>query len=535
MNKDNEVNDEFDDGIDSDLDNDFGEFDSDPQRTSIGKVIKENPAVKIGLVVAALLVVIGAITLFGGSTETAPSSSVGGGNDVREIPGTAELSPEMRAVMEENNEQRVEQAQREGTSVIPQPIDTPKEQLPVPVDETPADDPLQRWREIQEKRVATQTTTQQQVVAQQQPAQDAARSQALQGLITSMNTQMSQILASKKSGGIQSMTITDIKALMAARQQAEQQLAQLNGGNNGFPQQANAMIDPTTGLPMNTTPAKILLPAGAIEYAQLLIEANSDVEGPIVSMIVSGPFAGSRVLGTFQRKEKYLVLQFSTLVNKKGISIPINAYALDPDTTLTGMATDVDNRYWQRVILPAAAEFVSGMGQAYADQQGDTTIVTGDVVVQDKPPLNTEEQIAAGVSEAADRVSEILDEEGDKIEPLVRVRAGTPMGILFMAPITDQDVIAGTTNPTSARIANQQQQQNLFQQQLFQQQQQAGNPAYLIQGLPGLQQGGLQGFQQMQQQGTGTAGASSGTSGIQSNNNWPSNIFSSQQYLNQSR
>lgn len=530
MNKDDNTNDEFDDGIDTDLDNDFGEFDSDPQRSSIGKVIKENPAVKIGLVVAALLVVIGAITLFGGSTEKAPSSTVGGGNDIREIPGTAELSPEMRAVMEENNDQRIEQAQREGTSVIPQPIDTAKEQLPVPADETPADDPLQRWREIQEKRVATQTTTQQQTSAQQQPTQqDTARSQALQGLITSMNTQMGQILSSKKTGGLQSMTITDIKALMAARQQAEQQLAQLNGGNNNgaFPQQANAMIDPTTGLPMNMTPAKILLPAGAIEYAQLLIEANSDVEGPIVSMIVSGPFAGSRVLGTFQRKEKYLVLQFSTLVNKKGISIPINAYALDPDTTLTGMATDVDNRYWQRIILPAAAEFVSGMGQAYADQQGDTTIVTGDVVVQSKPKLNTREQVASGVSEAADRVSDILDEEGDNVQPLVRVRAGTPMGILFMAPITDQDVVAGTNTPTSARIANQQQQQTLLQQQLMQQQQ-GNNPTYLIQGLQNAQS-----FQPNNGTGmaTGTTTGSTGTSN--SNNGLPSNIFSTKQYLNQ--
>lgn len=530
MNKDNDLNDEFDDGIDNDLDNDFGEFDQDTQRTSIGKVIKENPAVKIGLVVAALLVVIGAITLFGGSTETAPSSTVGGGNDIREIPGTAELSPEMRAVMEENNDQRIEQAQREGTSVIPQPIDTPRAQLPVPAEETPADDPLARWREIQEQRVQTQTTTQQQTSAQQQPAQDPARAQALQGLITSMNAQMSQILSSKKSGGLQSMTITDIKTLMAARQQAEQQLAQLNGGNNNaFPQQANAMIDPTTGLPINTTPAKILLPAGAIEYAQLLIEANSDVEGPIVSMIVSGPFAGSRVLGTFQRKEEYLVLQFSTLVNKKGISIPINAYALDPDTTLTGMATDVDHRYWSRVILPAAAEFVQGMGEAYADREGDTTIVTGDVVVQDRPPLNTREQVAAGVSEAADRVSDILDEEADDVEPLVRVRAGTPMGILFMAPITDQDVVAGTTNPTSARIANQQQQQTLLQQQLFQQQQ-ASNPTYLIQGLQGVQ--GLQ-----PNTGTSTAtGMTTGTTGTSlQNNGLPPNIFSTQQYLNQQR
>lgn len=534
-NKDDDLNDDFDIASDNDLDSDFGEFDQKTERGSLGELVRNNPAIKIGLVAAALLVVIGAITLFGGSSEAPPASNVAAGNDVRDTPGSQELSPQMQQAIEELNEQQREQALREGGSVIPQPVDTLKERLPVAAEETPAEDPLARWRAMQEERLQTQQTQQAQV-QQQQPVADPARDAALQSLMTGISAQMSQIISAKRIDSLKSMQVTNIQDLIAAQQAAAQgnlsagQIQQLNaaGGYGADMYGYNQNIDPMTGQPY--PPAKILLPAGAIEYAQLLIEANSDVEGPIVSMIVSGPFAGARVLGNFQRKEKYLVMQFSTLVDKKGTSIPIQAYALDPDTTLTGMATEVDNRYWQRIILPAAADFVEGLGEAYADRQGNTTIVTGDVVVQDEEPIDVEEQVAAGVEKAAERVGDILEEEGDNTEPLVRVAAGTPMGILFLTAVTDQDFKAGLNNPMTARTMQQQQQQ---QQQLLLQQQlqgnQAQNPLYLIQSLQGLQAGNAPtqpGANPIPVTGTSTA------TGGSNNNGLPRNIFSTQDYLN---
>jgi intracellular multiplication protein IcmE len=483
MNND-DMNDEFAAGPENDIDNDFGEFDQETERGSLGDLVKKNPAIKIGLIVAALLVVVGGIALFGGSKKKGPDSTVSQAPDVKETPGTTTLSPQMKEVMEEANQQRLEEAQKNGGSVIPQPIDASKQVLTVPADETPTEDPLLRWRQMQDERLKAQQAEQS---AQQQKQNDPSKDQALQALATAMSAQMAQILGGKKIDNLKSMEVTNLQALIAAQQaQAAKQGQQTT--TTGATTQVNgqnALIDPTTGLPY--PPAKILLPAGAIEYSQLLVEANSDVPGPVVALIVSGPFAGSRVLGTFSKQnDEYLVIQFQTLVNKKGISVPIQAYALDPDTTLSGLATDIDHKYWERVILPAAAEFIQGMGQAYSDQQGQTTVVTGDVVVQDKPPLNTKEQVAAGVQKAADKVGDILDDEGSKTQVMVRVRAGTPMGILFMNPITDQDFLVGKNSPSTTRIQQQQQQQ----QTLLQQQQNGNNgqsPMYLIQGLQNAQ------------------------------------------------
>ncbi len=513
----NDVNDDFDQGPDTDLDTDFGEFDQDGGKGSFSDLVKRNPAVKIGLIVAGLLVIIGAITLFGGTSAKPPASTVAEGSDVKEIPGTKELSPEMKEVMDEHNQQMIDQAVKTGTSVIPQPIEPPKEHLPFPTDETQTEDPLLRWRQMQEERLKSQQT--EQANASKQKA-DPAEAQAAAAMVTSLSTQMNQILSGKKIDPLKSMQVTNVQELLAkqAAQQAAKQQTTLAA-------QQQAGIDPKTGLPV--VPPKILLPAGAIEYSQLLIEANSDVNGPIVALIVSGPFAGSRVLGTFTAQEEFLVMHFTTLVNKKGISIPVDAYALDPDTTLTGLATDVDHRYWQRIVLPAAAEFVSGLGEAYADKEGNQTVVTGDVVVQTDPPLDVKQQVAKGVQKAAERVSDVLDKEGDKTQPQIRVRAGTPMGILFMSPITDQDQIAGLNNPETARtLQAQQQQQSLLQQQL--QGSQMQNPMYLIQGLQNQQN-----LQAQQMPNTGTVGTLStyGTNGNTSGTT-NKNIFSTQQYLN---
>ena len=527
---------DFESTADTGFDNEFSEFDQDEEGGSLSDVIKRNPLIKIGLVVAALIVVIGGVAMFGGSDKKTPDSVVAGTTDnLKNVPGSQELTPAMKEVVQEVNDQRTEEAQKTGSSVIPTPTETPTTALQAPAEETPTEDPLLRWKTIQEQRLKTQ----QQEQNTQQPEVDQAKVQARQALIQAMSGQMNQILTEKKPVEIKAMTVTDLRQLMEerAKQQQDANAAAAGTTNGNVAANGSPMVD-ANGMPIqldaNGQPIqpKILLPAGAIEYGQLLIEANSDVTGPIVAMIVSGPFAGSRVLGSFQTSEELLVLQFNTLVNKKGVSIPITAYALDPNTTLTGMATDVDHRYWERIILPAAAEFVTGMAEAYADRQGQTTVVTGDTVVQDQPPLDVQEQVAKGIQNAGDKVGEILDQEGQNTKPLVRVRAGTPMGILFLAAVTDQDFTIGQTNPETARsIALQRQQQAMMQQN----NQNNQNPLFLIQGLQNAQ--GLQSGQ------TGTTGTTGyGTYGTQpsgvtntgstNGSTLPRNIFSTQQYMN---
>ena len=147
------------------------------------------------------------------------------------------------------------------------------------------------------------------------------------------------------------------------------------------------------------TQTTVLQSAAEIVFAQLLTEANTDSPGPILAEIVSGPLQGNRILGTFEEQGNSLTLNFETLVIDDE-SIAIDAVALDPETTLPGIATEVDQRYLTRVILPAAAAFIEGAASAIAESGLTTITVEGDTVSEETEETDTEQEIASGVQEA---------------------------------------------------------------------------------------------------------------------------------------
>jgi intracellular multiplication protein IcmE len=120
-----------------------------------------------------------------------------------------------------------------------------------------------------------------------------------------------------------------------------------------------------------------------------------------------------------------------------GIDYPIEAVAIDPNTTLPGMVTEIDRRYFSRFILPVAAEFVSGVADAVGDS-GTTTVFLGeDTTAVSTFDKDITQEIGSGISEAGDKLADILDEEASRIQPMLRIAAGTPVGVLFLAPVTD--------------------------------------------------------------------------------------------------
>ena len=145
--------------------------------------------------------------------------------------------------------------------------------------------------------------------------------------------------------------------------------------------------------------------------------------------------AGARILGSFKVENDYLVLTFGTIV-VDGVSYKADVIAIDPSTANVGLATEIDRRFFERVILPAAAAFVEGMGSAIAESGTTTVSVSGDTVVESEEELDTRQEIFKGVEEGAGKISEIMDEQAGEVEPMVKVQAGTAVGILFLQPVT---------------------------------------------------------------------------------------------------
>src|SRR5262249_53482367 len=149
------------------------------------------------------------------------------------------------------------------------------------------------------------------------------------------------------------------------------------------------------------------------------------------------PLNGSRILGSFEDKNDYLVLNFDTIVIK-GISYSINAVALDPATTRKGMRTDIDHHYLERAFLPMAAKFVEGLSQAVSDSGLTSVTVEGGAAVSSEGEKSDKQQVASGIEEAGKKLGEILDDQADDVEVTVKIASGTPIGILFLDPVTKQ-------------------------------------------------------------------------------------------------
>jgi intracellular multiplication protein IcmE len=444
------------DDIENDFDNDDfdtedfddGGFDElETQQGTLGDLWRNNPLVKAAVILAAFAFLVGGVILFGGKKDRLPPSQVTASREVSEAPGESEISEAYKQAIEEEDTRRIEDALRQGESAVPTLVGPAKSPLDLQFEEPEEEDPLERWRRMQEERIR-----QQQVQVEQQPEEipepeEDTRTPAVNALAQAMSTQMESVLGNQQIKGPILLPVADITYLEALAEKERQRLEEAL--------ERQVASQP----PFDPDSIDIILPAGTIEYAQLITEANTDAPGPVLAQIATGPLKGGKLIGNFTSTDDYLTLNFTAVVID-GVDYSATAVALDPDTTLPGVVTDIDRRYFKRVILPAASEFVTGFTEAIANS-GTTTITInnadGTTTTQSTADRDNEQEVASGVAEAGEAFADIIDEMADRTQPLLRVRAGTPIGVLFVEPVVDEPRII-----EQERVRQQQLQQQQF-------------------------------------------------------------------------
>lgn len=198
---------------------------------------------------------------------------------------------------------------------------------------------------------------------------------------------------------------------------------------------------PASGAPASAAAAggrapqgQVLVPAGRGVYAHTIIATNSEAGGPVVLQADTGPIAGARMMGTFTRAgmTDRLVVRITT-VNHGGQSISVDGLVVAPDTMETSVATSVDQRFAERILLPAAAAFVEGLGQAIA-RSNSTAFVSpfGGGTVTSR--LNTEEQLGVAAGAAGARLGQILEQSTPQ-RATVHLARGASVGVLFLSNV----------------------------------------------------------------------------------------------------
>ena len=404
---------DFNDPADS---GDFDDFEGN-EKKSIGDIWRNSSAVKIGAIVGGLILVVAAVMLFGGKSEPTAQSRVSTARNVSEAPG-GDVSDAYANAVKEKNEENKEEALRNQGSVIPVPIGSQRERVILPENTSQTEDPLDRWKRMQEERSKREPAP----AAQPNEAQADPNAEAINALAEAMSKQMTSILKTTESRKPQYALIMSDKDYATMIEEEEKAAAKTGGSDGNLTNPDGTVVD-------------IIQPAGEIVFAQLITQANTDAPGPVLAQIMSGPLKGARLLGSFKAEEEYLVLSFDTVV-LEGISYQADAVALDPKTANPGLITSINRRYFKRVVLPAAAAFIEGLGEAVADSGNDIYVSDG-TIVGSRNDLDTREELYEGVEEAASKAGSILDAEAARTRPRLIVASGTPIGVLFIEPVVE--------------------------------------------------------------------------------------------------
>ena len=433
---------------------DYDDFDAPPQdaeeheqprekrsiRKNIASAWQASPVFKIFLLlVGGGAIASAALGVFSTDKPKDVESRVNSGSAISATPG-GEAPPAFQEAVTQASQQRAQSAAQQGGSAMPTPMGDTTQMTNLEPGAQNADDPLAEFRAPQAQQQQPQALpAQQQQQAQQQqirPNTPAPAPEPVldQNLASAMQQQMQQIVQGWQPAASKIISVTKIADVTTS-----------GSGGSGQGSDQNQQQAFNRG--------KTLVPAGTINYGQMSIEANSDVPGPIMAQVLSGPFSGGKVIGRFESTEDYLIMRF-TNINFKGKDYPVDILALNPDTTLGAVASETDKRYLSRVIVPAAAEFISGFSRAFTQDSNSTTIVQDGVVISQRSRAGLREGLAQGGQEAGDRISQIINNEASKIKPLVRVAVGTPIGLFFTSSVFENNPeptyangVAGVANP----------------------------------------------------------------------------------------
>lgn len=307
----------------------------------------------IAIIIGSVIVVLGMIYLGYSWLNSPPvARSVYDINRVATNAGkTTTESPEYRELLEKYNADHAAKARQDGKSFVAQmrqgtedsglKVRTP--QQPVRLNQTPP--------------VTTAASTQ----TQPAPAFSENRKKAIDSMLKELNSHWSPV---------------------------EFQLASAAGGNGGtagegqtgtFSQWTTSLSSPTppqSSFDDSNLPDIQLIPPytrtpGVIETA-----VDSDNLGSqVIARIPAGPYAGAMLhASSVQLAGDGVNIHFTRLA-WRGETYTVDAYALSDETLQSSVASNVNNRYFSRIILPALAMGIGRTGQLY-EQANSQNIIT---------------------------------------------------------------------------------------------------------------------------------------------------------------
>src|SRR3990167_2650953 len=192
----------------------------------------------------------------------------------------------------------------------------------------------------------------------------------------------------------------------------------------------------------SSTTAPVLIKTGTIYFAVLDTAVNSDYpDSPIMATIVDGKYKGAKLLGKIVTTKgpagqlDRVAMNFTIMnIEEWPASKTVTAYAIDPDTARSVMASQVDYHYMQRFGAMMATSFLQGYASAVTTS-GGTTSQTLIGTTTTNPALNPSQKLMVGLGQMGQTLGTVTQGYAN-LPPTVKVDSGVGLGILFMSDVT---------------------------------------------------------------------------------------------------
>lgn len=191
-----------------------------------------------------------------------------------------------------------------------------------------------------------------------------------------------------------------------------------------------------------TKKVRILERAGTTEYGINLIEASTDdpASPPVEVKVMSGPFAKESDScvgkGAYTSSEQGMVVQIKQ-IDCDAKSYPVDAYLVTKDGKFS-IEDDVDHHYLERIVLPAAAAFLQGYGQAASQQQTQLQYnAAGTVQTLAVSPLNPTQEMWKAGGAVGTSLGNTFQKQADGLKTTRTLFANSPVGILFVSNVEE--------------------------------------------------------------------------------------------------
>jgi intracellular multiplication protein IcmE len=216
------------------------------------------------------------------------------------------------------------------------------------------------------------------------------------------------------------------QASSGARSQTPSSNAAVQGGSS---------TAPSIGSDPDPAPSaqQVLIPAGRGIFAHPVLALSSDQTSPVVLQADSGPIAGDRMIGNFARENDRLVIDISQIIHN-GQAIGCSGVVIAPDTMQAAVASGVDQHYISRFLLPAAAAFVEGLGNAIATTSNTTSVLSPLGGATTSTNLNFHQQLGVAAGAAAQQIGSTLQEDAPK-GPTINLDANVAVGVMFLTDV----------------------------------------------------------------------------------------------------